>query len=170
MQQSKSRDILFQILKDLDDFAKMKNLEYPPIYLLGGSGCIIAGYLNRATTDFDLLDMEYDASFGRLLRILDNYDYLDLYLTTIPLDFKDRALKIINFKNIYVLSREDIIISKIGRYSKVDIADISQLIIGVDKNYLSILIDSVVDRKDISDRVKAKFLSNLKLFKETFNV
>ena len=170
MEQSKSKDILFQILKDMDDFAAMKGLDYPPIYLLGGSGCIIAGFLNRATTDIDLLDMEYEASFGRLLRILDNYDYLDMYLTTIPLDFKDRASKINSFKNIYVLSKEDIILSKIGRYSKIDIEDITQLIIGIDKKYLLILIDKVIARKDLSNRVKDVFVSNLKLFRENFNV
>ena len=27
---------------------------------------------------------------GRLLRIMEKYDLLDLYLTTIPMDFKDR--------------------------------------------------------------------------------
>ena len=56
-----------QILKDMDDFAAMKGIDYPPIYLLGGSGCIIGGYLDRATADFALLDMGYDAAMGRLL-------------------------------------------------------------------------------------------------------
>ena len=42
----------------IDDFAKLRKIDYPPIYLLGGSACIIAGYLDRATTDIDLLDME----------------------------------------------------------------------------------------------------------------
>ena len=31
----------------------LKGIDYSPIYLLGGSGCIIGGYLSRATTDFD---------------------------------------------------------------------------------------------------------------------
>src|SRR5690348_10988898 len=105
----------------MEDFSRMKGIEYPPIYLLGGSGCIIGEYLSRATTDFDLLDMEYDASTGKLLRILDRYDLLDIYLTTIPEDFMKRAKKIINFKNVYVLSREDIVLSKIGRYSEKDV-------------------------------------------------
>jgi hypothetical protein len=170
MDKPKSKDILLQILKDMDDFATMKGLDYPPIYLLGGSGCIIAGYLNRATTDIDLLDMDYDSTFGRLLRILDKYDYLDMYLTTIPIDFKARANKISDFKNIFVLSKQDIILSKIGRYSKVDIEDITELMVGVDKKYLLELISSVISRENLSARVKDAFLSNLILFKEQFNV
>ena len=75
-----------------------------------------------------------------------------------------------NFKNIFVLSKEDIILSKIGRYSKVDIEDITQLIIGVNKNHLSKLIDLVIARENMSVRVKAAFSSNLKLFKEDFDV
>jgi hypothetical protein len=114
--------------------------------------------------------MDYGASFGRLLRILDKYDYLDLYLTTIPNDFKERAHKIDGFKNIYVLSREDIILSKIGRYSKEDIEDITRLMIGIDKCILVALIDMVIARNDISDRVKAAFTENLSLFREYFNV
>lgn len=106
MYENKSKEILTQILRDMDDFAQMKGLDYPPIYFLGGSGCIIAGYLNRATTDLDLLDMEYDGSIGRLLRILDKYD----------------------------------------------------------------LISKVINRYDISERVKAAFIENLKLFRERFDV
>lgn len=170
MNESKNREILNQILQDVDDFAKLRKIDYPSIYLLGGSACIIAGYLDRATTDIDLLDMEYDASMGRLLRIMEKYDLLDLYLTTIPMDFKDRAVKIDNFKNIYVLSREDIIISKIGRYSKIDIEDISTMIRDVDKNLLSGLIDAVITRKNMSDRVRQVFVKNMELFRERFNV
>lgn len=166
----KSREILMQILKDMDDFAAMKGIDYPPIYLLGGSGCILGGYLDRATTDFDLLDMEYDAAMGRLLRILDRYDFLDGYLTTIPEDFSLRAEKIENFRNIYVLSREDIILSKVGRYSEKDIEDISVLMEEADKERLIRLIDKVRSRDNLSERVKEAFAANLKLFRERFDV
>lgn len=170
MGEGKNRKILYEILQDVEDFAKLKNIEYPPIYLLGGSACIIAGYLDRATTDIDLLDMNYDASMGRLLRIMDRYDFLDLYLTTIPMDFKVRTIKIEKFKNIYVLSREDIIVSKLGRYSEIDIEDISVLIKDADKSLLSSLIEKVAERENISERVKQAFIQNVKLFRERFNV
>lgn len=170
MYENKSKEILTQILKDMEDFAQMKGLDYPPIYLLGGSGCIIADYLDRANTDLNLIDMEYSASMGRLLRILDKYDLLDFYLTTIPADFKARAIKIDGYKNIFVLSREDIILSKIGRYDNKDIDDIGILIKKADKILLADLIIKVINRTDISNRVKEAFIENSKLFKEQFDV
>jgi len=167
---SKNKEILMELLNDMESFAEMKNIEYPSIYLLGGSGCIIAGYLNRATTDIDFLDMDYDASIGRLFRILDRFDMLDIYLTTIPLDFKERAIKLEGFKNIYILSREDIILSKIGRYSEKDIEDISILLKDANNNLISKLIEEVSSRENISERVKEVFVKNAKLFRERFNV
>jgi len=143
MDENKTKQILEQILSDMDDFAFMKGIDYPPVYLLGGSGCVIAGYFDRSTTEIYIIDMEYEASMGRLFRILDKYDILDLYLTTVPEDFSQRAVKISKFKNIYVLSKEDIIISKIGRFSDIDIEDISILIENVDKGSMNILIDKV---------------------------
>ncbi|NLO40009.1 MAG: hypothetical protein GX115_11155 [Ruminiclostridium sp.] len=165
-----TREILIEILKDMDDFAQMKGIDYPPIYLLGGSGCIIGKYLDRATTDFDILDMEYDANMGRLLRILEKYDFLDFHLTTIPNDFAQRAKKVETLKNVFVLSLEDIILSKIGRYSPVDVEDISILLKRANRSLLVMLIDKVLNRNDISKRVKEAFLMNLKLFREQFDV
>lgn len=155
---SKNREILNQLLMDMEDFANLKNIDYPPIYLLGGSGCIVSGYLTRATTDIDILDMEYDAKVGRILCILDRYDILDIYLTTIPMDFENRVTKLDGFNNIYVLSREDIILSKLGRYSPIDIEDISELIINSDKNLIRKLIQAVENRNNISERVKEVFI------------
>ncbi|MDD5603761.1 MAG: DUF6036 family nucleotidyltransferase [Eubacteriales bacterium] len=166
----KTRDILMQILDDMDSFAAMKDLKYPPLYLLGGSGCIIAGYLDRATTDMDLLDMDYTAGIGRLFRILEKYDLLDLYLTTIPEDFKKRAVKIEGYHNIYVLSREDIILSKVGRYSEKDIEDISIMMADSDKNLLREMIAAVLNRENISPRIKNVFIQNLSLFRERYDV
>ena len=168
--QNKNRKILLEILQDMDDFARMKNIDYPPIYLLGGSGCIVAGYLDRATTDIDFLDMEYHASIGRLFKLFDRFDMLDIYLTTIPLDFKKRAIKIKDFNNIFVLSKEDIIVSKLGRYSKKDIEDISILINDVNKEMVLELINAVKNRKDISKKVIEIFNENVIKFKERFYV
>ena len=36
MVNTKNKEILYQILHDIEDFAKMKNIDCPPIYLLGG--------------------------------------------------------------------------------------------------------------------------------------
>jgi len=167
---NKSRDILNEILQEMDDFASMKSIAYPPIYLLGGSGCIVAGYLDRATTDIDLIDMEYDASMGRILRILENYDFLDLFLTTIPEDFASRTTKIKQFKNIYVLSKEDIILSKIGRYSLIDQEDISHLLVTSDTVLLLRLAIDVTNRSNISERIKQVFVKNFMSFRKDFDV
>jgi|LSQX01.3.fsa_nt_gb acetyl-CoA carboxylase beta subunit len=40
----------------------------------------------------------------------------------------------------------------------------------VDKNLLSGLIDMVITRKNMSDRVKQVFVKNIGLFRERFNV
>jgi hypothetical protein len=168
--ENKNREILREILKDMEDFAELKSIEYPPVYLLGGSGCIIAGYLDRATTDIDLIDTEYSSQVGRVLKLLDNYDFLDLYLTTIPDDFIDRTIKIPEYKNIFVLSREDIILSKIGRFSEIDKEDINTLIKKSDKSLLNVLINKVINRDDLSARVKEKFIINLDEFREVFDV
>jgi len=87
----KTKDILLELFQDMEDFSAMKKIKYPPIYLLGGSGCIIVGYLDRATTDVDFLDMNYNANIGR---ILDRFDMLDIYLMTITLDFEERVIKL----------------------------------------------------------------------------
>ncbi len=167
---NKNKELLIELISDMDTFAEMKNINYPPVYLLGGAACIIAGYLDRATIDIDLLDMDYEASVGRLFRLLDRFDMLDIYLTCIPMDFKDRAVKAECFQNIYILSREDIIVSKIGRYSEKDIEDISVLLKDANKYLVSKLIKAVTLRENISIRVKQAFIINARLFKERFDV
>ncbi|MCD5410046.1 MAG: DUF6036 family nucleotidyltransferase [Clostridiales bacterium] len=168
--ENKTKQILTQILSDMDDFAEMKKINYPAIYLLGGAGCILADYFDRATTDFDLLDMEYKSEMARLLRLLDNFDMLDMYLTTISWDYKKRAIKLSEYKNIYVLSREDIITSKLARFSKKDIEDIEILLEKVDVEKLCKMIDEVKNRKDLSERVLSAFKNNVERFKVMYNV
>jgi hypothetical protein len=167
-----NKSLLLQILHDMEDFARIKGLTCPPIFLAGGSGCIIGGYINRATMDFDLLDMNYTASVGRLFRMLGEVDYLDFFLTTIPNDFIERAVKLGEFQylDIYVLSKEDIVVSKIGRYSGKDIEDIKAILTEELKPAVDRLIKSVLNRNDISDRVKNKFISNALKFRRDFHV
>lgn len=168
--ENKTKQILTQILSDMDDFAEMKQIDYPAIYLLGGAGCILAGYFDRATTDFDLLDMEYKAEIGRLFRLLDNFDMLDMYLTTISLDFKKRAVKLAEYKNIYVLSREDIITAKLARFSEKDLEDIEFLLEKADVQMLFRIIDEVSNRENLSERVLGVFKKNVEKFKVMYNV
>lgn len=168
----KNRDILLELLQDAEDFAKLKGIECPPIYFLGGSGCIMGGYFDRATTDIDFLDINYSSSVGKIFRLFEKFDMLDLYVTSIADGFEKRAIKLSEFEflDFFVLSKEDIIVSKLGRYSDKDIEDISKLIVDIDKEILSQLIDNVIDKKHFSERVKKYFIIHAKNLKERFNV
>lgn len=166
----KNKEILKNLLRDFEDFANMRGINYPSIYLVGGSGAILGNYFNRATLDIDFLDMNYPAEIGKLFKLFDTYDMLDMYLTTVPLSFKKRVKKLKNFSNIYVLSKEDLILSKIGRYSEKDIEDIGLLIIDTDICLINALIDEVINRIDISEIVLKEFRKNLIQFKDDFNV
>ncbi len=116
----KNREILLELLHDADDFATLKKIECPPLYFLGGSGCILGEYLDRATFDLDFIDINYSASAGKVFRLFDRFDMLDLYVTTVAENFEERALSLSGFDTLkfYVLSKEDIIVSKLGRYSE----------------------------------------------------
>jgi len=168
----KNRDVLLETLHDMEDFAKLRELKCPPIYLLGGSGCIVGEYISRATTDFDILNIGYPAYVGRIFRLLGETDYLELDLTTIASGFENRAKKLEEFKylDIYVLSKEDIIVTKIGRYSEKDVQDIDELIKGSDRALISDLIIKITQRNDISKRVMEEFLKNASVFRGRFSV
>ncbi len=169
---NKNKEILLGQLHDMEDFAELKKYKIPPIYLLGGSGCIVGEYIKRATVDFDVIDMNYPSQSARFFRLLEKVDYLDLYQITIDLDFKKRAKKLSEFKylDIYVLSKEDIIVTKIGRYGEKDINDIRELLKNSDKSLILKLIDNVNQRHNIGEKLKEVFLKNVKLFRRDFDV
>ena len=75
-----------------------------------------------------------------------------------------------NYLEFYTLSKEDIIVSKLGRFSIKDQEDISILISSCDINLLVKLIESIISKEDFSQRVKEKFINNSKLLKELYNV
>ncbi|MFZ5354336.1 MAG: DUF6036 family nucleotidyltransferase [Bacillota bacterium] len=95
---------------------------------------------------------------------------LDISLTTIPLDFVRRSIKVDGFKNVFVLSKEDIILSKLGRFSEKDIEDITELIKEADKGLILKLIDSVSKRNNLSKRVLEALNKSAQVFKERFYV
>ena len=168
----KNKDILMELLHDADEFASFKKIECPPIYFLGGSGCILADYLCRATLDLDFVDINYDASVGKIFRLFDRFDMLDVYVTPIAKGFENRAIELkgFNYLKFYALSKEDIIVSKLGRYSEKDQEDISILIVDCDRILLRELIESVISKENFSKRIKEKFIENSNLLKELYNV
>lgn len=168
--EQKNRHILLDMFHDMEAFAQLKRIKCPPVYLLGGSGCIMAGYLERTTLDIDFLDIGYAASAGRLFSILGKFDMLDLFVTPVAPGFEERAMRVEGFSSIYVLSREDIIVSKLGRYSEKDREDIEALMDRADKVRLKALIQAVIKREDFSSKVKNYFIKNAHDFGERYNV
>jgi len=168
----KNKDILMELLHDADDFAYFKKIPCPPIYFLGGSGCILGDYLERGTLDLDFVDINYSASVGKIFRLFDRFDMLDTYVTPVADGFEKRAVLLtgFNYLEFYTLSKEDIIVSKLGRYSIKDQEDIDILISNCDRDLLSKLIKSIIDKKDFSQRVKEEFIKNSQLLREQYNV
>lgn len=168
----KNREFLIELLQDADDFATLKKITCPPIFFLGGSGCILGNYLDRATLDIDFIDINYDASVGKVFRLFDRFDMLDLFVTPIASGYEKRAIELNGFTTLkfYILSKEDIIVSKLGRYSQKDQEDIDLLINESDTQLLNELIQNVIDRDDFSNRVREEFIKNSNLLRKRYNV
>jgi len=168
----KNREILLELLHDADDFATLKQIKCPPIYFLGGSGCILGNYFDRATFDLDFIDINYSASAGKVFRLFDRFDMLDLYVTPVAEGFEKRAIGLDGFNtlNYFVLSKEDIIVSKLGRYSEKDQEDIETLMKESDITVLIELINNVLNREDFSERIKIEFEKNSNHLREKYNV
>jgi len=123
----KNRDELFFDLKLVDNLVGVTfgriNLEF---YFAGGSACILAGYIDRATRDFDFVDIGYSSKLAKVLKLLEPYDLLTSYFAAIPKNYAERVQEIEGFQNIkvFIFSKEDIIASKIDRLSDKDLEDI----------------------------------------------
>ncbi len=157
---------------EMEQVSKAFNIEPFDIYFLGGSACILGGYTDRATRDFDFVDLDYPSKLGMVFVHLRDFDMLEYNSTILSPYYKDRAKKLEKFTylNVYILSAEDIIISKIIRLEDKDFEDIDELIRIADKNKLRVIIDEVLNRDDLYDSKKAEFIKKLKLFKERYNV
>lgn len=70
----------------------------------------------------------------------------------------------------YILSKEDIAVSKIIRLAEKDIEDLNQIIPKCDKNVLNNVIDEVLNREDLFDSKRNEFVKKLKIFREKYNV
>ena len=163
---------LVSIIKDAEVVAKAFNIKPFPIYFLGGSACILGGYTDRATLDIDFIDIEYASHMGKVFSIFKDYDMLEYESTILSPKYKDRAIRIheFNYLEVYVLSREDIIVSKIVCMRKKDIEDIDMLMKSADKNLILKIIDEVMARTDLYDTKKSAFIKNIPKFKERYYV
>ncbi len=167
-----NKQLLLELLSDVDDYAQYKQIDCPAIYLLGGSACILGDYVDRATLDIDFIDLSYDASKGKLFRLFGRFDMLDFYTTTLSEDYQTRAQKLPGYNKLdfYILSPEDIIVSKLARYSAVDREDIAQLMDYSNRDLIKLLIGKVLARQNMSEKVREAFVEHSRLFAEQYNV
>lgn len=157
---------------DMEKVAKVFDIEPFDIFFLGGAACILGGYTQRATRDFDFIDLDYPSKLGRAFVQLRDFDILEYESTLISPKYKERAIKLNKFKylNVYLLSVEDIIVSKIIRLEQKDIEDISELIKVADKELINQIIDEVLLRDDLYESKKEQFIKKLPEFRERFHV
>lgn len=157
---------------DMEMVAQAFKIDPFEIYFLGGSACVLGDYTDRATRDFDFVDLGYPSRLGKVFTLLRDFDLLEFQSTILSQDYKKRARKLDKFKylDIYILSAEDIIVSKIIRLEEKDIDDIDRLIVHANKQLINQIINEVLLRKDLFEIKKEQFQRNLAIFKERYNV
>lgn len=157
---------------DMEKVAIAFDVEPFDIYFLGGAACILGEYTNRATRDFDFIDLNYPSKLGRVFVQLRDFDMLEYESTVISPKYKERAIKLNKFKylNVYLLSPEDIIVSKIIRLEQKDIEDIDELMNMADKDLINQIIDEVLSRDDLYESKKNQFIKKLPEFRERYDV
>lgn len=166
------KENLLEVLHEMEEVTKFFKLEPFDIYLIGGSACMLGDYTTRATMDVDFVDLGYPAKYGKVFVLLRDYDMLEYESTLLSPTYKERAIKLENFKyiNVYILSKEDVAISKIIRLAEKDIEDLNQIIPKCDIKTLNKIIDEIINREDLFESKKAEFIKKLKVFREKYNV
>lgn len=166
------RENLIEVLHEMEEVTKFFKLEPFDIYIIGGSACILGEYTNRATLDIDFVDLGYPAKYGKAFSLLRDYDMLEYQSTILAPSYKQRAVKLeqFNYINVYILSKEDVVVSKIIRLAEKDIEDLNQIVPKCDKVLLNDIINEIIDREDLFESKKKEFVKKLKIFKEKYNV
>ena len=166
------KDNLIEVLHEMEEVTKLFKLEPFDIYIIGGGACILGDYTTRATLDIDFVDLGYPAKYGKVFVLLRDYDMLEYQSTILSPTYKDRAIKLEEFKyiNVYILSKEDIIVSKIIRLAQKDIEDLNQIVSNCDKTLLNNIIREILEREDLFESKKKEFEKKLKIFKEMYDV
>lgn len=166
------RDNLVEVLHEMEEVTKLFKLEPFDIYIIGGGACILGEYTTRATLDIDFVDLGYPAKYGKVFTLLRDYDMLEYQSTILSPKYKERATKLKEFKyiNVYILSKEDVAVSKIIRLAQKDIEDLDQIIPNCNKKILNDIIQEVLNREDLFESKKQEFERKLKIFREKYNV
>ncbi len=166
------RDNLIEVLHEMEEVTKLFKLEPFDIYIIGGGACILGKYTTRATLDIDFVDLGYPAKYGKAFVLLRDYDMLEYQSTILSPTYKERAIKLEEFSyiNVYILSKEDIVISKIIRLAEKDIEDINQIMPKCDRIILNNIIEEILNRNDLFESKKKEFEKKLEIFKEKYGV
>ena len=166
------KENLLEVLHEMEEVTKLFKLEPFDIYIIGGSACMLGEYTTRATLDVDFVDLGYPAKYGKVFVLLRDYDMLEYESTILSPTYKERAIKLNEFDyiNVYILSKEDVVISKIIRLAPKDIEDLDQIIPNCNKEVLNKIIDEIINREDLFESKKEEFLRKLKNFREKYNV
>ena len=166
------KDNLLEVLHEMEDVTKFFKLEPFDIYIIGGGACILGKYTTRATMDIDFVDLGYPAKYGKVFVLLRDYDMLEYQSTILSPTYKERAIKLNEFKyiNVYILSKEDVVVSKIIRLEKKDVEDLDQIIPNCNKEVLNNIIEKIIHREDLFESKKEEFIKKLKTFREKYNV
>lgn len=166
------KENLIEVLHEMEEVTKLFKLEPFDIFIIGGSACILGEYTNRATLDIDFVDLGYSAKYGKAFSLLRDYDMLEYQSTILSPTYKQRAIKLdeFNYITVYILSKEDVVVSKIIRLAEKDIEDLNQIIPKCDKKLLNIIIKEIIDREDLFESKKNEFIKKLKIFREKYNV
>ena len=117
------KDNLIEILHEMEEVTKIFKLEPFDIYIMGGGACILGEYTTRTTLDVDFVDLGYPSKYAKAFALLRDYDMLEYESTLLSPTYKERATKLEEFHyiNVYILSREDVAVSKIIRLAEKDI-------------------------------------------------
>ncbi len=166
------KDNIIEVLHEMEEVTKLFKLEPFDIYIIGGSACILGEYTTRATIDVDFIDLGYPSKYGKVFAMLRDYDMLEYESTILSPNYKERAIKLEEFQyiNVYILSKEDVAVSKIIRLEDKDMEDLEQIILKCDKNTLNKIINEIINREDLFESKKEGFKRNLKIFREKYNV
>lgn len=166
------RDNLIEVLHEMEEVTKLFKLEPFDIYIIGGSACMLGEYTTRATLDVDFVDLGYPSKYGKVFVLLRDYDMLEYESTILSPTYKERATKMEEFKyiNVYILSKEDVAISKIIRLAEKDLEDLEQIIPNCNKEILNSIINEVINREDLFESKKSEFIRKLEIFREKYNV
>ena len=166
------RDNLIEVLHEMEEVTKLFKLEPFDIYIIGGGACILGDYTSRATLDIDFIDLGYPSKYGKVFALLRDYDMLEYQSTLLSPKYKERAIKLDEFKyiNVYILSKEDVAVSKIIRLANKDIEDLNQIIQKRKKEVLNSIINEILNREDLFESKKEGFIKNLKKFREMYDV